>query len=148
MRSFVLIALLACTHAAVLRSDKAGETPKLLGLTAINPMGIVVEWSPVKKLGDEPVVGYKVLIQQLKDAAALDLSNGPITIPAVIHPKVEIAEDPQGNSVKEFIVRGADNTSYKYTEIEKGRQYEIRVKAFTANTDGPLSDKMGIKFEA
>lgn len=60
MRSFVLIVLLACTNAAVLKSDKAGDTPKLLGLTAINPMGIVVEWSPVKKLGDELVVGYKV----------------------------------------------------------------------------------------
>ncbi|XP_063532895.1 uncharacterized protein LOC134743430 [Cydia strobilella] len=149
MKCLLLLAFVASCQGLALQITKSLPRPDLLVLTALDPPSLEVEWAPVKHDDlSEPILGYKVKVWELPPVKTYkyEVVGGVKTlVQEEIPPKISDADTPPEKDGREIVVHGPQASKTKVPSIKLNVIYEVRVRAFSARRDGPLSTHMRVQ---
>ncbi|XP_047984176.1 uncharacterized protein LOC125224769 isoform X2 [Leguminivora glycinivorella] len=149
MKSLLLLTFVAACQGLALQKAKTLPRPNLLLLTALDPLSLEVEWEPVKQDDpSEPILGYKVLVWQLQPVKKYkyEIINGVKTlVQEMVPPTIGDADTPLEKDAMEIVVQGPQGSKTRVPSIKLNVIYEVRVRAFSARRDGPLSSHMRVQ---
>ncbi|XP_061711554.1 uncharacterized protein LOC133520875 isoform X2 [Cydia pomonella] len=149
MKCLLLLAFASLCQGLALQKTKNLPRPDLLVLTALDPPSLEVEWAPVKHDDpSEPILGYKVKVWELPPVKTYkyEVVDGVKTlVQEEMPPKIGDADTPPEKDAREILVRGPQTSKTKVPSIKLNVIYEVRVRAFSARRDGPLSTHMRVQ---
>ncbi|XP_037965344.2 uncharacterized protein LOC105388902 [Plutella xylostella] len=137
-------------------SAESMDKTKILRITDLDP-GFEVEWKPQEMLGDEPVMGYRIVIWEIlpRNTFPSKEMSAPIESEHFFGygetlPKWVKYYDPNltghATPFKELIVNGQASSVAQFRSVQPGVFYEVRVQAVSESLFGPMSDTLAIKF--
>ncbi|XP_049869655.1 contactin-like [Pectinophora gossypiella] len=145
MKCLYFILFVAVAQGFVLENERVKraslKAPSLRQLTAIDPAGFQVDWTPVTS-GDpaDPVTGYKIKVWELPNKKIYQLIDGVMTL--VDEEPPTLTDDIPTSKPHEYIT---DKTTFVVKNLKRNVFYETRVQAYTKSTEGPLSNPWRIK---